>query len=350
MQKSPDIPAPPLTVEELAGLLGCSFAGEGGTLLKGVANLEDAQDGDLVFFSQAKLRNQFEKTRASAAVVSLEEKFSGLPLIYSSEPQVAFVQAVKLFYRPYRPQAGIHPLAQVSSTARIGKDISVGAFTIIGNEVEVGDGTVIFPHVTVYPQVKIGSHCILHSQVSLREKVSIGDRVILHNGVVIGSDGYSYLQSKNKTHSKIPQAGGVIIEDDVEIGANTTVDRAALGNTIIKRGTKIDNLVQIGHNVEVGENSLLISQVGIGGSSKIGNNVILAGQAGIPDHIDIGDNAIVLAKSGITKNIPEGAIVSGSPHLDVRVWRKAWAVIPQLYDLIKDVKKLKKQIEKLSSD
>ncbi len=350
MKKSPDIPVPPLTVEELAGLLGCSFTGEGNTLLKGVANLEDAGEGDLVFFSQEKLRTRFENTKASAAIVSQEEKFDALPLIYSPDPQPDFVRAVKLFFKPYRPHVGIHPLAQVSSTARIGKDVAVGAFSLLGNEVEIGDGTVIYPHVSVYPQVKIGSHCIIHSQVSLREKVYLGDRVILHNGVVIGSDGYSYLQTENKTHAKIPQAGGVIIEDDVEIGANTTVDRAALGNTIIKRGTKIDNLVQIGHNVEIGENSLIISQVGIGGSSKIGRNVILAGQAGIPDHIEIGDNAIVLAKSGITKNIPEGAIVSGSPHLDVRVWRKAWVVIPQLYDLIKDVKKLKKKVEKLTSD
>jgi len=348
MKKSPEIPIPPLTVEELAGLLGCSFAGEGSTLLKGVSNLEDAEEGDLVFYSQEKLRDRFEKTKAAAAIVAPEEKFTGLPLIYSSSPHPTFVGAIKLFYKPYRPRPGIHPLAQVSSTARIGKDVSVGAFTIIGNEVEIGDGSVIFPHVSVYPQVKIGSHCIVHSQVSLREDVRIGDRVILHNGAVIGSDGYSYLQTEDKTHSKIPQAGGVIIEDDVEIGANTTIDRAALGNTIIRHGTKIDNLVQIGHNVVVGENCLLISQVGIGGSSKIGKNVILAGQAGIPDHIDIGDNAIVLAKSGITKAIPEGAIVSGSPHLDVRVWRKAWAVIPHLYDLIKDVKKLRKQVEKLT--
>lgn len=348
MKKSPKIPATPLTLEELAGHLGCSFAGDGQTLLTGVADLKDAREGDLVFFSQEKLRDQFEKTKASAAIVFPEEKFTGLPLILSPEPHPTFVRAVNLFFTPYRPQPGIHPLAQISSTARIGKNVSVGALSLIGSEAEIGDGTVIFPHTTVYPGVKIGNFCLIHSQVSLREGVSLGDRVVLHNGVVIGSDGYGYLQTETKTYVKIPQAGGVIIEDDVEIGANTTVDRAALGSTIIRRGTKIDNLVQIAHNVEIGENSLIISQVGIGGSSKIGKNVILAGQAGIPDHIHIGDNAIVLAKTGITKDIPEGAMVSGSPHLDARVWRKAWAVIPQLYDLIKDVKKLKKQLEKLS--
>jgi UDP-3-O-[3-hydroxymyristoyl] glucosamine N-acyltransferase len=350
MKESPEIPAPPLTLEELAGLLGCSFAGDGRILLTGVANLKDAREGDLVFFSQEKLRDQFESTRAAAAIVLPEEKFTRLPLIFSSEPHPTFVRAVNLFFKPYRPRPGIHPLAQVSSTARIGKDVSVGAFALVGSKVEIGNGTVIFPHATVYPGVKIGNHCLIHSQVSLREGVSLGDRVILHNGVVIGSDGYGYLQTESKSHTKIPQAGGVTIEDDVEIGANTTVDRAALGHTIIRRGTKIDNLVQIAHNVEIGENSLIISQVGIGGSSRIGKNVILAGQAGIPDHIHIGDNAIVLAKTGITKDIPEGALVSGSPHLDARVWRKAWAVIPQLYDLIKEVKRLKKQIEKMKSD
>jgi UDP-3-O-[3-hydroxymyristoyl] glucosamine N-acyltransferase len=181
----------------------------------------------------------------------------------------------------------------------------------------------------------------------LREKITLGDRVILHNGVVIGADGFAYLRNEDGSHLKIPQTGTVVIEDDVEIGANSTVDRAALGATIIHRGAKIDNLVIVSHNCEVGENAILVAQVGIAGSSKIGKGAILSGQVGIADHLSVGDGAIIAAKSGVTGNVPAGAFISGSPHLDIRVWRKFWAVAPRLYDLVKDVKKLRARVEEL---
>lgn len=348
MRKSQHRPKISMRVAELARHLDCPFQGDGQVLIQGVSGLDNAKKGDLVFYSHKKYRPFFENTQASAAIVPLEEKSTHIPIIQAQDPHAAFIQAVKLFISPYRPEPGIHTLAQVSPSATIGDNVSIGAYVVVGDNVEIKDNTVIFPHVTIYPRVEIGKDCIVHSQVSLREDVSIGNRVILHNGVVIGSDGYGYIKSKNKQHIKIPQIGTVVIEDDVEIGANSTVDRAALGKTIIKKGTKIDNLVQIGHNVEIGENNIIIAQVGIGGSSKTGDNVLLAGQAGIPDHIEIGDDVIVAAKTGVTKNIPTGAMISGSPHLDIQVWRKAWAAIPKLYDLIREVRKLKKQVEELT--
>jgi len=229
----------------------------------------------------------------------------------------------------------------------VGKDVSVGAFTFIGEGAEIGKGTVLFPLVNVYPRTKIGRHCIIHSHVSIREDSRIGNRVILHNGAVIGSDGFGYVQDKKKMFKKIPQIGGVIIEDFVEVGANTTIDRASLGKTIIKKGTKIDNLVQIAHNVEIGANTIIAAQTGVAGSSKIAKNVIAAGQVGIADHVKIGDNVIIAAKTGITKDVPANTMVAGIPHLNIRDWRKAWASIPQLYGLLKEVKKLKKKIQEL---
>ncbi|MFC2158887.1 UDP-3-O-(3-hydroxymyristoyl)glucosamine N-acyltransferase, partial [Acidobacteriota bacterium] len=211
----------------------------------------------------------------------------------------------------------------------------------------IGDGVVIFPLAAIYPGAKIGGKSVIHSHVAVRENIQVGENVIIHNGAMIGSDGFGYLQDKEGRHIKIPQTGTVIIEDDVEIGANSCIDRAALESTIIKRGTKIDNLVQIAHNVEVGEDTILASQTGIAGSTKIGKKVITAGQVGIADHLTIGDQVIAAAKTGVTKSLPDKAFVSGSPHLNIQEWRKAWASIPKLFELIREVRKLRKRIEDL---
>jgi UDP-3-O-[3-hydroxymyristoyl] glucosamine N-acyltransferase len=337
----------PPTVQELARFLKCRFEGDGDIKIHGVSSLERAKKGDLVFCANPKFSDLLEKTNASAAIVSTEEKFERITTIHSEQPYVSFIKAIEMFYTPYRPEPGIHPQAQVSPSAKIGRDVAIGAFVFVDDDVEIGDGSVLFPMVSVYPRVKIGKQVVCHSSVSIREDSQIGHRVILHNGVVVGSDGFGFQKAKDGSYIKIPQMGIVIIEDDVEIGANTTVDRAALGETIIKKGTKIDNLIQVAHSVEIGPDSILAAQTGIGGSSKIGKNFIAGGQVGIPDHITIGDDVIIAAKSGITKNLPSGSFVSGSPHLDIRVWRKAWAAIPQLYDLIREFRKIKKRIEAL---
>ncbi len=348
MKKSPEPGKPKTTVAELAGRLGCEFEGDGGTVLNGVADLGTAAPGDLVYMAKNKFRPLLATTRASAAILLPGEEFDRIPVLRSPDPQLSFVQAQEFFFTPYRPGPGIHPTARISSSARIGREAAIGAYCSVGDEVEIGDRTVIFPLVAIQPRVKIGSDCLIHAHVSIREDVVLGCRVILHNGVVIGSDGFGYLQTGTGERKKIPQQGTVIIEDDVEIGANSTVDRGTLGATVIRKGVKIDNLVQIAHNVEIGENSVVVAQVGIAGSSKVGKNVILAGQAGIPDHVEIGDNVVVAAKTGITKSIPAGSMVSGSPHMDIRVWRKAWAAIPQLYDLLREVKQIRKDIARLS--
>jgi len=339
--------AEPIRLSVLAKQLNCPYTGKGSTLISGISSLEDAEKGDLVFLAQRKFRDQLERTKASAAIIPVDETFNRIPVIKSENPQLTFIKALEYFFQPYRPEPGIHPLASVSPTAKVGKKVSVGAFAFIGDEVEIGNRTVIFPSVTIYPRAQLGRGCTFHSHVSIRENTIIGNRVIIHNGAVIGSDGFGYIQGKRKTHLKIPQKGVVVIEDDVEVGANTTIDRASLGKTIIRKGTKIDNLVHIAHNVVVGSDVILAAQTGIAGSSKIGKQVIAGGQVGIADHVEIGESAIIAAKCGVTKNLRANSMVAGYPHLDIRDWRKAWVSIPQIYDLLKEVKKLKKKIEQL---
>lgn len=338
-----------LTVKELAERLGCRFEGDGSVPIKDVSSLERAGEGDLAFFAGAKYRQALETTRASAVIIPPDEPFRRLPVLIADNPHLSFVRAVEIFFRPYTPEPGIHPSAQVSPTARLGKDVAVGALSFIGDEVEVGEGTIIFPLVAIYPKVKIGQNTILHSHVSIREGCRIGNRVIIHNGAVVGSDGFGYLKEETGTYRKIPQKGTVVIEDDVEIGANTAIDRAALGETVIRRGVKVDNLVQVAHNVEIGENTVLAGQVGIAGSSRVGKNVVMGGQVGVADHVTVGDGVIIAAKSGVTKDVPAGSFVAGIPHLDIHDWRKIWVLLPQLYDFVKEVKKLKARIEDLES-
>ncbi|MFP4081257.1 MAG: UDP-3-O-(3-hydroxymyristoyl)glucosamine N-acyltransferase [Candidatus Aminicenantes bacterium] len=347
MKKPPDSSSHHLTVKELSRRLRCPYAGKGSTRIYGVSDLEKAKPGDLVFLAHRKYRPLLEKSKASAAIIPADEEHEKVPVIKSENPYLTFIKAVELFYTPYQMKPGFHPQAFISPSAKIGKGAAVGAFSYIGDDVEIGEKTQIFPHVCILSRAKIGKESVIHSRVSIREDVIIGNRVIIHDGVVVGSDGFGYIKAEDGSHVKIPQKGTVVIEDDVEVGANTTIDRASLGETVIRKGTKIDNLVQIAHNVEIGENSILAAQTGIAGSTKIGRNVIMGGQVGVSDHVTIGDNVVAAAKSGITKSIPPGAMVSGSPHLDIRDWRKVWVLLPKLYDLVKDIKKLKKKVEQL---
>ncbi len=349
MKNLPETPFSSLTVKDLSQLLECPFEGEGSTIICGVSSLDKAKKGDLVFLAHQKYRPLLDKSKASVAIIPVEEKYERIPVIKSKNPYLTFVKAVELFFKPYRMKPGIHLNALVSPSAKIGKDVAVGPFAYIGDEVEIGARTAIFPFVCLYPRVKIGKETVIHSHVSIREETKIGNRVIIHNGAVVGSDGFGFLKTEDGTHAKIPQKGVVVIEDEVEIGANTTIDRAALGETVIKKGIKIDNLVQIAHNVEIGENTILAAQTGIAGSTKIGKNVLMGGQVGVADHVSIGDNVIVAAKSGITKNVPAHSFVGGSPHLDIKDWRKVWVLLPQLYNIVKDLKKLKKRVEEIEN-
>lgn len=345
------MPKPPktalITVRDLAGRLNCRFEGKAETRLRGVSSPERAKEGDLAFIADRRHLPLLEKSKASAALIPQEETYKKIPVILAENPYLAFIKAVEYFYTPYRLEPGIHPQALVSPTSKIGKDVAIGPLVYVGDEVEIGAETVIFPFVSLYPRVKIGQKTVIHSHVSIREETRIGNRVIIHNGVVIGSDGFGYQERKDKTRIKIPQKGIVVIEDDVELGANTTIDRATLGETMIKRGTKIDNLVQVAHNVEIGENSVLAAQTGIAGSSKIGKHVIMGGQVGISDHVTIGDNVTIAAKSGILKDIPANSFVGGIPSFDIKVTKKIWVSLPHLFNLFKDMKRLKKRVEDL---
>jgi len=268
-------------LKELAKILNCVYEGDGEVEITGVASLERAREGDISFFDSQKYRIYLEKTNASAVIIPLEEKFNRLPVLKAENPKLIFAEVLDLFFEPYLPKPGVHSSAFVSSKAKIGKNVSIGAFCYIGDYSEIGDNCIIFPLVCIYPYVKIGEETIIHSLVSIRERTIIGKKVIIHNGAVIGSDGFGYVQEKNGSCKKIPQTGRVIIEDEVEVGANTAIDRATIGETIIRRGAKIDNLVQVAHNVEIGENAILAGKVGIAGSTKIGRGTILGGQVGI---------------------------------------------------------------------
>lgn len=339
--------SPQYTVKEIAEILKCPFKGNGSTIITAVAIIEKAGGQDIVFASGKRHLDALKRSKAGAAIIPPCQEIFDLPVIICENPYLSFAETISLFHRYSYPPPGIHPQAFVSSSAKIGKNVSIGAFSYIGKDVEIGKDSIIFPLVSIYPGTKIGSKTVVHSHVSIREDTVIGDRVIIHNGVVLGADGFGYTRDKDGNHIKIPQVGKVIIEDDVEIGANSAVDRAGLEETRICKGSKIDNLVQIAHNVIIGPGSILAGQAGIAGSSKLGKNVILGGQVGISDHVNVGDNVIMAAKSGVTKDIPEGAFISGSPHLDITEWRKAWASIPHLHQLLKDFRKLKKQVEAL---
>lgn len=338
-----------ISLAALAQRLNCPYEGDGKILIKGVSSLKAARPGDLAFYSGSKFRSQLESTKASAVIVPVDESFRKIPVILSKNPYLSFVKAAELFFRPFRPKPGVSPLAELSPSAKIGKNVFIGAFSWIGDKVEIGDGTVIFPRVSLYPGVKIGKNCIIHSQVSIRENCCLGNNVIIHNGAVIGSDGFGFLRDEAGHSIKSPQKGIVVIEDEVEIGANTTIDRGTLEETRIQNGVKIDNLVQIAHNVNIGAHSILAAQTGIAGSTSVGKKVIMGGQVGITDHASIGDNALIAAKTGVTGNIPPNKIVSGSPHLDIREWRKAWASLPRLHGLLKEFKRLQKRVEELES-
>jgi len=336
-----------ITVRELAERLGCSWEGDGSVEIRGVASIESAGPGDLVFADKPKFIAKLGSSSAAAVILPPGEKWERIPVIRAALPQLAFVRATAFFFQAYRPEPGVHPSAVIAPSARIGAGAAIGAFCVVGEGAEIGDGTVLFPLAVVYPRAKIGADCVIHSHASIREGVRLGNRVIIHNGSVIGADGFGYLRDEAGAPVKIPQKGTVIIEDDVEVGPNSAVDRAALGETVIRKGAKLDALVMVAHNCEIGEGAILMAQAGVAGSSKVGPNAFLCGQVGIADHLDIGEGAIIAAKSGVTGNVKPGEMVSGSPHLDIRDWRKFWATAPRLHEMVKELRRLQARVEEL---
>jgi UDP-3-O-[3-hydroxymyristoyl] glucosamine N-acyltransferase len=338
-----------LTLSELAKRLDCRLEGDGAIEITGVAGLEQAQPGDLTFFSNPKYAGALGSTRASAVIAGESAPAPSCAVLRSSHPYLAFAKAVEILAPPVRPKPGIHPLASIGARVTLGDGVSVAPFVAIGDRASIGARTVVYPHVTIGPGARIGEDCIIHARVSIREHVEIGRRVILQDGAVIGSDGYGFAQRPDGTHHKIPQTGGVVIEDDVEIGANSTIDRPAVGETRIAAGAKLDNLVQIAHGVRIGRDALIAAQVGIAGSTVVEDGVTMAGQVGVVGHITIGRGAVLAAQSGVTNSVDAGTFVTGYPAIPNREWLKASTVFKKLPELRKSVVDLERRIAELEA-
>jgi len=335
-----------MTLKEIAEAVSGKLSGDGNLVIEGVGSLTEAKKGEITFLASPRYRNQVSKTKASAIIIDEEVELPKIPSIRTKNPYLAFSRVMNVLVPPKKPAAGIDKTSILGKRVKLGKDIAIGAYVVIGNGVVIGDRTVIFPGTYIGDKVVIGKDGLIYPNVTVREEVIIGDNVIIHPGAVIGSDGFGYATEEGK-HHKVPQVGTVEIEKGVEIGANVTIDRATLGKTIIGQGTKIDNLVQIGHNVRIGKNCLIVSQVGISGSTAIGDNVILAGQAGLVGHITLGDNAIVGAQAGVTKSVPANTTVSGYPAREHRAARKINAQLVRLPKLYEQIKELKEEIKEL---
>ncbi|MGE3512525.1 MAG: UDP-3-O-(3-hydroxymyristoyl)glucosamine N-acyltransferase [Vicinamibacterales bacterium] len=314
-----------------------------------VAGIEQAQPGDLTFVANSKYLGHVETTRASAVIVGAHVAVpSGTRAILRCEnPYLAFAQAVGLFVHNAPPALGVDRLASVADDVTLGADVSVGPFVTIGAGASVGARTVVYPNVVIGPGAHIGNDCVIHSQVSVRERVVLGDRVVVQDGAVIGADGFGFVTLADRTHVKIPQHGDVFVEEDVEIGANTTIDRPAVGETRIKRGTKLDNLVQIAHGVTVGQRVRFAAQVGIAGSTVVEDDVVLAGQVGVAGHLRIGAGAIASAQTGIPNDVEAGQFVSGYPAIANREWLKSSAVYRKLPALKRRVAELEHRLAEL---
>ena len=334
------------TLKELAELVGGEVAGNGGALIKGVAPLDSAAYGDITFVLSSRYAGSLATTTASAVIVPPDIKVADKNLIIAKNPQLAYAKILAIFTFKPHPSKGVDKRAFIGRAPRIGEDVSVYPYTYIGDNVVIGRGTVIHSGVHIGNGCRIGEEVIIYPNAAIRDGCIIGDRVIIHPGAVIGSDGFGYAREA-KRHFKIPQVGIVQIDDDVEIGANTTVDRAAFGKTWIMRGTKIDNLVQVAHNVIVGEDSIIVAQAGIAGSSKLGNNVILAGQVAVSDHITIGDEVMIGGQSGVISNIPDKQVMSGYPAIPHREWLRASAAFSKLPEMRKEIKELEKKVAEL---
>jgi UDP-3-O-[3-hydroxymyristoyl] glucosamine N-acyltransferase len=313
--------------------------------ISGVAIIESAGPGDITFFNNSRYRPHLAKTRATAIILADPEDLpAGRSGIIASHPYLAFAHALELFHSRVSSPKGIHPSAVIDPEAKIGDRVTIGPFSVIDSGVVIGDDVTILSHCHIYPDAVLGNGVLIHSHSVVRERCRLGNGVILQNGAVIGSDGFGYARRPDTTWHKILQTGTVVIEDQVEIGSGATIDRATLGTTLIRRGAKIDNLVQIGHGSTVGENTLLCAQVGLAGSTDVGNNVILSGQVGAAGHLRIGDGVIATAQSGIPNSVSEGKIISGYPAIDNRNWLKSSAIFTALPQLLREVRGLSRRI------
>jgi len=329
-----------MKLAEIATRLGCELVGDGNIEIHALAPIEEAEPGTLAFMANPRYRPHLQTTRAAAVIVGHAEGPVSVPTLRAGDPYLAFAQAIELFYVPPPMPSGIHPTAIIAPGARLGRNASVGAYSVIGTGTVIGDDARIDAHVVIYPEVRIGDAFRAYANVTIRERVSIGHRVILQSGCVIGGDGFGYVLGSDGQPRKILQAGTVVIEDDVEIGANATIDRATIGRTIIHRAAKIDNLVMVAHGCSIGEGTALAAQVGLSGSTRVGRFVRMGGQAGAAGHLTIGDGAQVAAQTGIHNDLPPGIVVGGTPATEIHVWRRMCAALPRVAELLRRVRRL----------
>ena len=332
---------------DIAARLGCELSGDGEIEITGVAGMEHAGPSELTFLANPKYAHKVKDSRAGAILVS--EPVHGHPIacLVSANPYLDFARALELFYRAPVLPAGIHPLAFVAESATIGEGASIGPFVYVGERVAIGRNAVLHPNVVIYEGAQIGDDFTAHSHAVVREFCKVGNRVILQNGVVIGGDGFGFAKRADGSHHKIVQSGVTVVEDDVEIQTLSSVDRATVGETRVKRGAKVDSLVQVGHACVVGEDNIICAQTGLAGSSILESNVLLAGQVGVSGHLTIHDGAIVYAQSGIGGDVAPKAVVSGSPAFDSRDWLRAITAFPKLPEILRTMRQLEKRVEKL---
>lgn len=325
-----------MKLAEIASALGARLEnGSPDTEITGVAGIEEAGAGRLTFVANPKYAAAAKTTKAAAVIVG--DDFPAIPTatLRNKNPYLAFARAIELFYQPPRYAPGVHPTAVVDHSAKIGKNAHIGAYAVIGEGVIIGDNAVLLPHVVIYRGVTIGDNFFAHAHAMVREDCRLGDNVVLQNGVVVGSDGFGFAKDDAGHWYKILQSGPAILGDNVEVQANSTIDRASVGETQIASGVKIDNLVQVGHGSSVGEDTLLCAQVGLAGSTEIGKRAILAGQVGVAGHCRVGDNVIITAQSGTHGDIPAGSMISGSPAFDHKQWLRATAAFTKLPEIAK---------------
>ncbi len=334
-----------MKLEDIAKLVNGEIFGDHELEITGVSGILDAKPGDITFISSKKYLKEIGNCKASALIVKEPVEGISISQLKVSNPYLAFAKLLEFFYVKPFIHKGISKSAIISDKATIGNNVTIFPSVFISEGAVIGDETIIYPFVYIGENTKIGNNCLIYPNVTVRENIEIGNKVIIHSGTVIGSDGFGYVFD-NGVHNKIPQVGGVIIEDDVEIGSNVSIDRATLGNTIIGKGTKIDNLSQIAHNVKIGSNSLIIAQVGIAGSTEIGDYVTLGGQVGVADHAKIESQTMIGAQSGIMGNVPKG-VYSGSPALPHREWLKAQTIFAKLPEMHKKIKELEDKLKEL---
>ena len=334
---------------DIASALGCALKGaaEGAADLEisGAAGLEEAGPSELTFLSNPKYAPLVRRTRAAAVLVESAVADCPAALLLSANPYLDFARALALFHPPEKHEPGIHPAAVIADSARIGANASIGPYAVVEAGAVIGRNAVLRPHVVIERDAAIGDDFEAHPHVTVRRGSRIGNRVVLHNGVTVGSDGFGFARRADGSHHKIPQTGIAVIEDDVEIQAGACIDRAAVGETRIGRGTKIDNLVQIGHAVKIGADTILCAQVGIAGSSTVGSNCVFAGQVGLVNHLKVGDGVLITAQSGVAGDLPDGAKVSGYPATDNRQWLRSTVVYNRLPELAREVRRLRKKID-----